>query len=159
MCAFVPLGWLRNADASGWQRRDLEGTHSRNLDAWLLAHNGKTLLYKTSSATRPPQWFAARLDGTRITDERQLTDLNPSFANKPTGKVEVVRWTGALDEEVEGLLHYPLDWREGEKRPLILDIHGGPNRHRSRRMGFPLRGPQPAVAPTRRFRPPDQLPR
>ena len=41
-------------------------------------------------------------------------------------RAEVVKWKGALDEEVEGVLYYPHDYKEGEKYPLILMIHGGP---------------------------------
>lgn len=108
------------------RREDLSGTHATNLDSWLLAQDGETLVYETSSATRSPQWFVARLAGDRIVDERQLTQLNAGYADKSTGRVEVIRWRGARGEEVEGLLHYPLDWREGEQRALILDIHGGP---------------------------------
>lgn len=125
--------------AEGWQRRPVEGEHAGQIHGWELAPgapvapNGGTLVYRRATATLPPQWYAARLAGDAVTDPRQLTRLNPSWRGKPTGRVEVVRWTGALDEEVEGLLHYPLDWpAEGAaaeppgRRPLILNIHGGP---------------------------------
>ncbi len=55
-----------------------------------------------------------------------MTNLNPSYANKPKPEVEIVHWVGARDEEVEGLLYYPLDYVEGQRYPLILLIHGGP---------------------------------
>ncbi|RMH16329.1 MAG: peptidase S9 [Acidobacteria bacterium] len=113
-------------DGDGWRRQDLDGRHVRNLDGFFLARDGRTLFYRTSSATVPPQWYAARLEGARISGERQLTRLNPRYDGKPTGKVEIVHFTGALGDEVEAVLHYPLDYREGERRPLILDVHGGP---------------------------------
>jgi len=112
--------------AAGWRRVDLAGTHAGHIFAWVLSRDGRTLVYEHSTATTPPQWYAARLDGARITAERKITDLNPGYAGKPTGKVEVIHWRGARDEEVEGLLHYPLGWHEGERYPLILSIHGGP---------------------------------
>ena len=122
---FRPARYARTGD--GWTRTWLTGTHAGNLDGWALADDGETLVYEHSSATKPPQWFAAELGGERILGERQVTKLNPSFADKPTGRVEVIQWTGALGDTVEGLLHYPLDWREGDgPRPLLLDIHGGP---------------------------------
>ncbi len=37
-----------------------------------------------------------------------------------------MRWKGALDEEVEGVLYYPHGYKEGTKYPLVLMIHGGP---------------------------------
>ncbi len=112
--------------ASGWRREHLAGTHAGHIFAWELCRDGRTLVYEHSTATTPPQWYAARLEGSKITGERRITDLNPGYAGKPTGKVEVVHWKGALDQEVEGLLHYPLDWHEGTRYPLILSIHGGP---------------------------------
>lgn len=113
----------------GWSRLDLEGEHVRHLDDWAVSRDGHTVVYRTSTATTPPDWYGARLDGNRLVAPRLLTELNPGFADKPTGEVEVIRFPGALGEEVEGLLHYPLDWRgDGAdgRRPLVLDVHGGP---------------------------------
>ena len=112
--------------ARGFRRQDLSGTHAASLANLAVSRDGKTVVYETSSATRPTQFYAARLDGARLAGERELTDLNPGFRDKPKGKVEVVRFKGAKGEMVEGLLYYPLDWRAGEKRPLVLDLHGGP---------------------------------
>ncbi|HVN76399.1 MAG TPA: prolyl oligopeptidase family serine peptidase [Thermoanaerobaculaceae bacterium] len=112
--------------AKGWRRQDLAGTHAGSIEEVELGRDGRTLVYATSTATQPTQWYSARVEGARIVGERKLTDLNPSWRGKPTGKVEVVRWKGARGDEVEGLLHYPLDWREGARAPLVLAIHGGP---------------------------------
>ena len=128
--------------ATGWRREDLAGAHAGHIFAWELSRDGRTLVYEHSTAATPPQWYAARLDGARITDERKVTELNPDYKGKPTGKVEIVHWKGARDEEVEGLLHYPLDWHEGTRYPLILSIHGGPTGtdmdHWSQRWAAPL---------------------
>jgi len=121
---FRPVRYERQSHA--WSKREVEGTHSSNLDTWLATDDSARVLYQTSAGNRPPQWWVADLDGHRLIEERQLTRLNPGYASKPRGKVEIVRWKGALGEEVNGVLHYPLDWKEGERRPLILDIHGGP---------------------------------
>lgn len=113
-------------DGDRWHRRDLVGRHAENLFAVEVSRDGSTLVYEHSTATVPPQLFAAGLSSARLAEARQITRLNRSWKGKPTGRVEVVRWIGAEGDEVEGLLHYPLDWRQGERRPLILDIHGGP---------------------------------
>ncbi len=39
---------------------------------------------------------------------------------------EAVRWNGEDGVEVEGLLFYPLDYREGQRYPLVVQTHGGP---------------------------------
>jgi dipeptidyl aminopeptidase/acylaminoacyl peptidase len=41
-------------------------------------------------------------------------------------KVEIVQWKGADGVDVEGLLYYPLDYREGTRSPLVVQTHGGP---------------------------------
>jgi dienelactone hydrolase len=38
----------------------------------------------------------------------------------------VVRWRSRDGKEIEGVLTYPLDYREGTPAPLIVAIHGGP---------------------------------
>jgi dipeptidyl aminopeptidase/acylaminoacyl peptidase len=133
---YRPVRIRRTAD--GWRREVLTAEHAGQIDGWLLAPSaGDTvrLVYERSTATLPPQWYAATLDGTEIAEPRQITRLNASWTAKPTGWVEVLRWTGALGDEVEGLLHYPLDWPAAadgsaagprQRRPLLLHIHGGP---------------------------------
>ncbi len=113
-------------EGAKWKREDIQGAHAANLDTWSLSRDGKTLAYRYSSATVPPQWYVGRLEEARIVDPRKITDLNRGFEGKPTGRVEPIRWFGARGDSVEGLLLYPIDYKEGEKRPLILDIHGGP---------------------------------
>ena len=39
---------------------------------------------------------------------------------------EAIRWRGEDGVEVEGLLYYPLDYREGARYPLVVQTHGGP---------------------------------
>ncbi|MGW8267960.1 MAG: prolyl oligopeptidase family serine peptidase [Longimicrobiales bacterium] len=39
---------------------------------------------------------------------------------------EAVQWEGEDGVTVEGLLFYPLDYREGQRYPLIVQTHGGP---------------------------------
>ncbi len=110
----------------GWRRTMLEGRHAGYLASLEISGNGQHIAYFTSTANTPPQPFVGRLDGMRIRDERQITDLNPSFATKPKPRVEIIRWPGARDEEVEGVLYYPLEYQEGRPYPLIVSIHGGP---------------------------------
>ena len=105
----------------------LSGEHVQTLDEWSFSTDGSTVVYRTSSAIRPPQWYTARLEGGVLVEPKRFTELNPGYEGKNKGRVEVLTWEGALGETVEGLLHYPLDWEEGaEPRPLILEIHGGP---------------------------------
>jgi dipeptidyl aminopeptidase/acylaminoacyl peptidase len=121
---FQPARYTRSGNT--WRRTNLEGEHTRNIFAFDLGDDDRTLVYSHSTASKPGQWYRATLEGARITDPAQFTSINPHYTNKVFAKTEVVRWKGARDEEVEGILYYPHNYEPGKLYPLILDIHGGP---------------------------------
>jgi dipeptidyl aminopeptidase/acylaminoacyl peptidase len=43
-----------------------------------------------------------------------------------TAKQERITWKGQDGQQVEGLLHYPVDYVRGQRYPLIVMTHGGP---------------------------------
>ena len=45
--------------------------------------------------------------------------------HKQLGRTRLVRWTSFDGLEIEGVLILPIGYREGDKVPLIVDIHGG----------------------------------
>jgi dipeptidyl aminopeptidase/acylaminoacyl peptidase len=62
---------------------------------------------------------------------RRLTDSNPWLADVRLAKQEVVKYEARDGLEVEGLLIRPLDEIAGERVPLIMYVHGGPESHHS----------------------------
>src|SRR5262249_20694534 len=92
-------------EGATWRKLEVSGEHASNTFGVELAKDGKTLLYQFSNTGTPAQWYRATLDGTQIKDPTQLTNLNPQFNNRVKAKGEVVRWKGANDEEVEGILY------------------------------------------------------
>ncbi len=121
---YRPARYTRSG--SGWTKQDLSGSHTENLFDWALGHDGRTLVYEHSTPSRPTQWYQALLNGGTIEGSTDLTDLNPGFRDKPMHPARVERWKGARDEEVEGILYYPMEYEQGKKYPLFLSIHGGP---------------------------------
>lgn len=109
-----------------WTRVDLEGEHAKNIFGLTVSRDAKVIVYEHSTAGTPTQWYRAALDGRTLTGTEKLTDLNPGFKVKAVAKTEVVRWTGALGEEVEGILYYPTDYQAGKTYPLLTAPHGGP---------------------------------
>lgn len=109
-----------------WTRAWVEGEHANNLFALELGKDAQTLVYHSSTASHPGQWYRAKLQGASIINAVSLTELNPGFAKKTAAKSEVIHWKGALDEEVEGVLYYPQKYQAGKKYPLVVMIHGGP---------------------------------
>ncbi|RPH89649.1 MAG: S9 family peptidase, partial [Calditrichaeota bacterium] len=57
---------------------------------------------------------------------KKLTDLNPWIKERDLGAQRVVRYPARDGVEIEGLLLLPADYQEGERYPLIVVVHGGP---------------------------------
>ena len=62
---------------------------------------------------------------------KRITDLNPELAGKVLGRQEVVQYNARDGQEIEGLLIYPVGFESGNKYPLIVYVHGGPESHHS----------------------------
>ena len=62
---------------------------------------------------------------------RRLTDSNPGLADRPLAAQEAVTYTARDGLELEGVLVRPLGSAPGERNPLILVVHGGPEAHYS----------------------------
>jgi len=119
--------WRRYFKNEGsYTYKDLEGTHYPNIYGLALQEKGSTAIYSYSTASQPTQWFLASLEGNVLKSEKPIIEVNANFKDKAKAKTEVIKWNGALDEPVEGILYYPHDYQEGKRYPLFLSIHGGP---------------------------------
>jgi dipeptidyl aminopeptidase/acylaminoacyl peptidase len=112
--------------AAGWRREWVTGKHADHVFAFQASSDGKTLLYAYSTASTPTQWYRAALDGSRLDKPQAFAVLNSHLRELPCARSEVVHWKGARSEEVQGILYYPHEYREGTKYPLVVMIHGGP---------------------------------
>jgi dipeptidyl aminopeptidase/acylaminoacyl peptidase len=87
-----------------------------------------TLLINYSDPATPPTLFTVdALD--HVGDRarwRQLIEANPQVSEIALGREVEVEWTSTDGKTVGGVLVYPVDYREGERYPLIVAIHGGP---------------------------------
>jgi len=120
----------KSGDNWTWKRASLEGEHAKNIDFFEVSEDGKTIAYFYSTASKMPQIYRAQLDGAKIVSPVQVTKLNDGLVkNRTFAKTEVIRWKGANDEEVEGILYYPANYEAGKKYALITAIHGGPTGH------------------------------
>jgi dipeptidyl aminopeptidase/acylaminoacyl peptidase len=120
----------RSGDTWTWKRASLEGDQAKNIQHFEASKDGKTIIYLDSSASTLPQIYRARLDGTKLVAPVQVTKLNENLnKSRAFAKTEIIRWKGANDEQVEGLLYYPTNYEPGTKYPLITAIHGGPSGH------------------------------
>jgi dipeptidyl aminopeptidase/acylaminoacyl peptidase len=88
-----------------------------------VARDG-SVAYSGGTATSPPDVMLARGTG----GARQLTRLNADFlAGKSLGQVRHIATTSSADQRpIEGWLTLPPSHQDGQRHPLILEIHGGP---------------------------------
>ncbi|MBN1164383.1 MAG: S9 family peptidase [Candidatus Krumholzibacteriota bacterium] len=62
-------------------------------------------------------------------DMKRLTTFNPWIAERELGRQEVITYPARDGWRIEGILVYPVGYREGERYPLIVGVHGGPEAH------------------------------
>ncbi|UCG50556.1 MAG: prolyl oligopeptidase family serine peptidase [Candidatus Latescibacterota bacterium] len=89
--------------------------------------NGNRLVYFVSDASTIPVVTTGVIRRGKLKEERRLTKLNENLKKKTLAKTEIISWKGALDDEVEGVLYYPLEYKTGERYPVIVVLHGGPS--------------------------------
>lgn len=58
--------------------------------------------------------------------EKKLTDANPWVKDRFLAQMKVIQWKSKDGLPIEGLLYLPTDYKQGQKLPLVLNIHGGP---------------------------------
>ena len=81
-------------------------------------------VFTLNTAAHPPEVHVAAPSAPlpqRVT--RVFVDLASRFL---LAKQERFTWKGQDGQTIEGLLYYPVEYREGERYPLIVSTHGGP---------------------------------
>ena len=76
-----------------------------------------------SSATAFPEVCLASTAGGAVT---RLSRLSEQLTDWTLGTSEVVSWKSRDGAVVEGVLRKPPGWAPGQKRPLLVLVHGGP---------------------------------
>jgi len=56
----------------------------------------------------------------------RVTKSNPQLEDVDLAKQEIFEWKSVDGLTIQGILTYPLNYEEGNKYPLALQIHGGP---------------------------------
>ncbi|UCF39023.1 MAG: S9 family peptidase [Acidobacteriota bacterium] len=99
-------------------------SHEGRLQIEDLSTDRSQMVYTVSSFDKPADLYSSAVfDASPV----QLTSFNPWFEKEiQKAKMRVIQWKSKDGLEIEGLLHLPPDYREGEAVPLMLNIHGGP---------------------------------
>ena len=84
--------------------------------------DGKRVAVIANRPDHPNELYVA--DG--ASPPTRITTLNPQLANVQLGTQEVVVWKARDGMSIEGVLVKPVGYRVGQRYPLILQPHGGP---------------------------------
>jgi dipeptidyl aminopeptidase/acylaminoacyl peptidase len=86
---------------------------------------GGSVAWTQMSPEHPSDVYSAALDGG---GERRLTTLNDSLLGRvyvaPYEEIKYASWDG---KTVQGWFLRPIGWREGQRPPIALEMHGGPH--------------------------------
>ena len=88
-----------------------------------FSEDGKSLAY---SATHQDDIHEIYLMSPDQVTPNKLTDVNSQIENWKVAQSEVITWNSKDGQEIEGVLHKPIDYDPNIKYPLLVVIHGGP---------------------------------
>lgn len=88
-----------------------------------IAGDGDRFAAAVNSRNHPNELYTGSLSNG--TWERR-TNHNPWLDNRRMARQETIEWTGPGGMTIEGVLVYPLDYVEGQRYPLAILPHGGP---------------------------------
>ena len=120
------LGWFRRAGAT-WRKvseyKMPEEAYKYSYRS--LASNGKAVVGDFELPNSPPRLVQFNIGSPRQT---VLDDINPAMAKVVLSKPDLVHWTmplpGGRVRDFYGLLFKPLDYRLGQRYPLIIQTKG-----------------------------------
>ena len=88
-----------------------------------VAPDAGVLAFAWETTDEPRELHVSPLDDFRPTRITQVADGVP----RPSmGRTELLSWNAPDGTPVEGLLTYPVDYEDGARVPLVLNVHGGP---------------------------------
>lgn len=89
-----------------------------------MSDDGSTWLVTGSTLGEQGIVYLTGRDGQR---PRRILTENDRLNEFRVARAEPLSWEGADGWEIEGVLHYPVDYQPGVRYPLILQVHGGPH--------------------------------
>ena len=98
---------------------DFQG--SMGISSW--SSDRTKYVYSFSDYDTPSDLWVGFIDGS---EPVRLTHANPQVDELQLAEMRVIQWESHDGMMVEGLLHLPVGYEEGDMVPLMLNIHGGP---------------------------------
>ena len=99
---------------------------ANSIREFVVHPDGKGVHFIQSSVGRPVELWTARFDGKT---PRRLTTFNQALENEVDIRPAEEMWVkGANGRDIHVFVVKPHGFKEGEKYPLIVNVHGGPQR-------------------------------
>ena len=117
---------LEDVSTAGERTQRVDGRNRAVFTTLSVSADGATTALVGSSPRHPPEVFAMGPDDPA---PRRLTNSNPWLDSVQLAPQEVVSFKARDGLQLEGLLVRPLDEQSGQRYPLILTVHGGPEAH------------------------------
>lgn len=117
---------LNEISLDGKLRKTHIAAGSTVLSRLTLSKDGQTAVMLSQSPTHPNEVFMM-VHGDLA--PQRMTDSNPWFKDMRFARQKLVTYKARDGLDIEGLLIEPLDYQAGQRYPLILTVHGGPESH------------------------------
>lgn len=87
---------------------------------WQVSKGGNRFFYNFSDGNEPDELYYTDPE---FKSQKQLTKLNPWIKNKKITRSELIKYRDSDGNELNGVLYYPVDYKEGQKYPLVSEIY------------------------------------
>jgi len=85
--------------------------------------NDRSIAFIACTPERPVDLYLAKGK-----TEKRITNFNANYlAEHEVARTEELRYTSPDDQEVQGWLIKPINFKKGRKHPLVVSMHGGPH--------------------------------
>jgi dipeptidyl aminopeptidase/acylaminoacyl peptidase len=88
-----------------------------------FSKDGKLMTLIAHAPTHPNEIFFGPMGDKNL---KRLTRLNPQLADVQLGEQEEIKWKSVDGWEIEGVLVKPVGYRKGQRYPVVMQPHGGP---------------------------------
>lgn len=112
--------WEIGLDGQRRQNMDMQGPEV--VDELSSSRDGEENLYIAESGSHPPQAYWRNSNPVA----KELLPLNPELKGKSLALQEPFSYKARDGQEIFGTLIHPLNEQPGQKYPLIVFVHGGP---------------------------------
>ena len=104
------------------ERLTAEGRTIRNL---VMSHDGEHFAFTMDDFLSPPELYITNSNSREL---KKMTSLNEGLmADLKLSVPENIHYKSFDGQEIEGWVMKPIDFQSGQKYPMIVRAHGGPN--------------------------------